>query len=165
MRRPLNIAVVIVGGLIGTWIGYWLGHAAGWSKNAEWPWSVGGGTGAMALAFGMAVLFIAAAAALVISIQGRGVRQALENGVPARATVVSIKPTGDRSTTADGMYRQVHCELEVRPRDEAPYDIRITQFLTEGYLQRLQPGAKVQVRYDPAQRTRVAIIEPAPRRE
>lgn len=165
MRRPLNIAVVIVGGLVGAWLGYWLGHAMGWSRGAEWPLSPGGGLGAMLLAFGMAVLFIAAAAALIVLIQGRGVRQALENGVPARATVVSIKQTGERSTTSDGTYRQVHCELEVRPRDGAPYSTRITQFLTEGYLQRLEPGARVQVRYDPAQRERVAIIEDAPRRQ
>ena len=165
MRRPLNIAVVIVGGLAGAWIGYWLGHAVGWSENAEWPWTFGGGRNAILLAFGMSVLFVAVAAAVIVLVQGRGVRQALEYGLPARARVLSVTKTGDKSATDDGEYYQVHCELEVRPRDGAPYSTHITQFLTEGYLQSLRPGVTVHVRYDPTRPARVAIIEPvAPRR-
>lgn len=165
MRRPLSIAVYVVSGAIGAWLGYWLGYAAGWSKNAEWPWSIGGGSGAILLAFGMSVLFITAAAAFFILGSGRKVRQALDFGLPARASVLSVEKTGDQTTTPDGKYDQVRCELEVRPRDETPYRAQITQFLTEGYLRGLQPGATVHVRYDPVQRSRVAIIEPASRRK
>ena len=166
MRRPLNIAVVIVSGIVGAWIGYWLGDAAGWSENAEWPWTFGGGRGAILLAFGMSVLFVIVASAFIVLFQGRGVRQALEFGLPARAKVLSIKKTGEKSATDDGEYEQVHCELEVRPRDGKPYRTRITQFLTVGYLRSLRPGAMVPVRYDPARRASVAIIEPAaPRRK
>lgn len=164
MRRPLNIAVVILSGVIGAWLGYRLGAAAGWGTNT-WPVSLQRDRGAVLVAFAMSVLFVAVAAVLVILIQGRGVRQALENGVPARATVLSIRKTGDRTTTADGTYDQVRCELEVKPRDGTPYRAHITQFLTEGYLQSLHPGERVQVRFDPAQRSRVAIIEPASRRK
>jgi hypothetical protein len=165
MRRLLIMVAYVFSGVIGAWIGYWVGHALGWSTNAEWPWSIGTGTGAILLAFGMSVLFIVAAAVLLTFSSGRRVRQALDFGLPARASVLSIEKTGDQSTTPDGKYDQVRCELEVRPRDGEPYRTRITQFLTEGYLQGLRPGDQVQVRYDPVRRTRVAIIEPAaPRR-
>jgi hypothetical protein len=159
------MAVYIVSGVVGAWAGYWIGHALGWSTNATWPWSFGGGTGAILLAFGMSVLFVVVAALLLAFLSGRNVRKALENGVPARASVLSIEKTGDKTTTPEGKYNQVRCELEVRPRDGERYRARITQFLTEGYLQGLEPGSMVHVRYDPAQRTHVAIIEHSPRRK
>ena len=109
MRKLLIMAVYIVSGVIGAWIGYWVGHALGWSTNAAWPWSIGTGRGAILLAFGMSVLFIVAAAVLLTFSSGRRVRQALDFGLPARASVLSIEKTGDQSTTPDGTYDQVRC--------------------------------------------------------
>lgn len=164
MRKALNLVVFMLSAVAGAWVGYWIGDALGWSKNAEFPWRFGGGTGAALLAFAMSVVFVGCAYVVLLYLPGRKVRQALENGVPARARVVSIETTGEQSATKDGTYDRVRCELEVRPRGEAPYRAQVLQFLTPGYVEGLGPDSVVQVRYDPSQRTRVAIIEPDLRR-
>jgi hypothetical protein len=47
---------MVVGGFVGANVGYWIGHLAGWSKNAEWPFQIGGGDGAIGLSIGMSIL-------------------------------------------------------------------------------------------------------------
>lgn len=56
MGNSARVLSMVLGGLIGGYLGYWLGHAAGWTTDAEWPFHVGGGTGAILLSIGMAVL-------------------------------------------------------------------------------------------------------------
>jgi hypothetical protein len=163
MRRPLNIVLVVIAGVVGGYLGYRLGVSAGWGTVGDWPWALGRARGSILLAFGLSVVFAVVAAVLIVYLQGRKVRQALDFGLPARATLVSIKRTGDKATTRDGTYDQVHCELDVKTRDGVTYRATITQFLTEAYLRTLEPGKTVHVRYDPAQRKSVAIIEPAGR--
>lgn len=46
---------MVLGGLIGGYAGYWLGHLAGWSEDADWPFKIGGGDGAILMSIGMAV--------------------------------------------------------------------------------------------------------------
>jgi MFS family permease len=164
MRKALNLVVFLLSAVVGAWVGYWIGDALGWTKNAEFPWRFGGGTGAILLAFAMSVVFVAFAYVVLLYLPGRKVRQALENGVPARGRVVSIETTGEQSATKDGTYDRVRCEIEVRPRGEEPYRAQVLQFLTPRYVQSLKPGVAIQVRYDPSQRSRVAIIEPDSRR-
>ncbi|MEZ5125816.1 MAG: DUF3592 domain-containing protein [Thermoleophilia bacterium] len=161
MRSVRKWVVLIASGVVGAWIGYWIGHAAGWSTNATWPWSIGGGKGAIAAAFFTSVVFITAASVLVVLLPGRRVRAVLEEGVPARATVVSLEKTGERSATPDGDYEQVRCDLDVRARDGARYRAQATQFLSVDYLRRLGEGSRVKVRYDASRRSSVAIVEPA----
>ena len=55
MRRAFRVPFMVLGGIIGGWGGYWIGHLAGWSIDAEWPWEIGGGTGAVLLSIGLAV--------------------------------------------------------------------------------------------------------------
>jgi hypothetical protein len=55
MHKAIRILLMVLGGIIGGWGGYWIGHLAGWSVDAEWPWEIGGGTGAVLLSIGMAV--------------------------------------------------------------------------------------------------------------
>ncbi len=55
MNRVARVLLMVLGGIIGGWGGYWIGHLAGWSVDAEWPWSFGGGTGAIVLSIGLAV--------------------------------------------------------------------------------------------------------------
>lgn len=47
---------MVVGGIAGGYVGYWLGHLAGWSRNAEWPFDIGGGAGAIALSMCLALV-------------------------------------------------------------------------------------------------------------
>lgn len=163
MRKTVNIVLVVLSGIVGAWIGYWVGHAAGWTENAVWPLTIGGGTGAILLSMSMSVLFVLIAAAFIFLVPGRGTRQALAAGAPAQATVLSIAETGALSTTTGEMRRQVSCELEVDLGDGAPYRARTTQFLNEAFEKSLQPGATVAVCIDPAQPRHVAIVEPGAR--
>jgi hypothetical protein len=55
MHKVVRVLLMVLGGLIGGWGGYWLGHLAGWSVDAQWPWQIGGGTGAVLLSIGLAV--------------------------------------------------------------------------------------------------------------
>ena len=55
MHKVVRVLLMVLGGLIGGWGGYWIGHLAGWSVDAEWPWQIGGGTGAVLLSIGLAV--------------------------------------------------------------------------------------------------------------
>jgi len=43
----VRVVVLVLGGVVGGYAGYWIGHLAGWSSNADWPWNIGGGTGAI----------------------------------------------------------------------------------------------------------------------
>jgi len=47
---------MVLGGIVGGYLGYWIGHLAGWSTDAEWPFKIGGGSGAIAISIGLAVL-------------------------------------------------------------------------------------------------------------
>ena len=161
MRRALNIVFIVFFGVVGGWTGYWIGHAAGWSQNADWPRTIGGGTGAILLSIGVSVLFVLLAASLVFFTPQRGLRTVLASGTVAAATVLSAEQTGAQSWRPSGTRRQVSCELEVHPSGGTPYRARATQFVTEAVEQTLQPGATVAIRYDPARPARVAIEGPA----
>jgi hypothetical protein len=57
--------LLVACGVLGAWVGYWVGHLAGWSERADWPWTVGGGTGAILLSIGTSVLFVILAGMLL----------------------------------------------------------------------------------------------------
>ena len=160
MIKVLNITVVVLCGVVGGWLGYWAGHALGWSENAEWPQSIGGGTGAILLSMGGAVLFVGLASLAVFFVPQRSVRRVLESGTTAQATVIRAAETGAVAWARAGGKRQVRCDLEVCPPDAPPYRARTTQFVSEVVESVLQPGAEVVVRYDPQHRSHVAIDEP-----
>ena len=65
MSKTWRVVITVICGIVGGWVGYWLGYAAGWSEDADWPWEIGGGTGAILLSMGMAVAFVAIVWALV----------------------------------------------------------------------------------------------------
>lgn len=56
MRQSWRVTWMVIGGIVGGWVGYWIGHLLGWSVNAEWPLRIGGGSGAILMSMGMAVL-------------------------------------------------------------------------------------------------------------
>jgi hypothetical protein len=59
MSKSYRVVWMVIGGIVGGYLGYWLGHAAGWSTDAEWPLKIGGGTGAIVLSIGLAVVGVA----------------------------------------------------------------------------------------------------------
>lgn len=55
MKQSVRVLWMVLGGIVGGWAGYWIGHLAGWSTDAEWPWHIGGGTGAILLSMAMSL--------------------------------------------------------------------------------------------------------------
>lgn len=74
-NRVVRVLAMVLGGLVGGYVGYWLGHLAGWSTDAEWPFRVGGGTGAILLSIGLAVLGVLVVHMLLTSGRSNARRQ------------------------------------------------------------------------------------------
>ena len=55
MHKAYRALWMVFGGIVGGSLGYWMGHLAGWSTDAEWPFRVGGGQGAIVLSIALAV--------------------------------------------------------------------------------------------------------------
>jgi hypothetical protein len=56
LSNTYRVLWMVLGGVVGGYFGYWIGHLAGWSTDADWPFKIGGGTGAIAMSIGLAVL-------------------------------------------------------------------------------------------------------------
>jgi len=56
MSKTSRVLWMVLGGIVGGYFGYWIGHLAGWSTDADWPFQIGGGQGAIAMSIGLAVL-------------------------------------------------------------------------------------------------------------
>jgi uncharacterized membrane protein YeaQ/YmgE (transglycosylase-associated protein family) len=74
MRKTLGVVFLVFCGVVGAWVGYWLGHLLGWSENAHWPGTIGGGAGAILLSIALSVLFVVVAGLLVVVLPRRSVR-------------------------------------------------------------------------------------------
>ena len=55
MGKVGSVLLMVLGGIVGGYAGYWIGHLAGWSTDADWPFEIGGGTGAIVMSIGLAV--------------------------------------------------------------------------------------------------------------
>ncbi len=81
-------------------------------------------------------------------------RQLLENGIAAPATITSVNQTG--------MYMnnnpQVRIDLEIAPPDGEVYPVVMHRFLQLVQIPQVQPGKVVDVRIDPENPKRVAIV-------
>lgn len=55
MSKSARVVWMVVAGLLGGYLGYWLGYLAGWATDADWPFTIGGGAGAIALSTVLAV--------------------------------------------------------------------------------------------------------------
>jgi hypothetical protein len=80
----------------------------------------------------------------------------LRDGTPAKARVVAIKPTG--SSYNDD--QEMRLELEVQPEGREPYRARVEAYLHPVHFPRYQPGAEVDVRFDPEKPSHVALVSP-----
>ena len=164
MSKAIRILFVVLCGIVGGWAGYWIGHLAGWSRNADWPSKIGGGQGAILLSIAVSVLGVALAVSWLTIPPQLTVRRLLRDGTPAPATVLEARQTGIQSRGLEGRRRQLCCQLEVHPPGGEPYRAQAIQFILEAEEAALQPGAAVDIRYDPARPARVAIVRPLVRR-
>lgn len=80
-------------------------------------------------------------------------RRILANGVSARATITALDQTG---TTINNQPK-CHIGLRVEPKDGDPFDAVATQLVLLTQIPQFQPGTVVTVRYDPADRRKVAL--------
>lgn len=84
-------------------------------------------------------------------------RRLLRVGVPAAAQVMSVQ-MGEMTVTT-GVHRnlQLVLHLQVQPPGRPPYPAQLTTMVSELQIPRLQPGAAVQVRIDPANPAKLAL--------
>jgi len=76
------------------------------------------------------------------------------NHLEADAVILEMRETG--LTVKE--YSEIELILEVRPKDEAPFQVRITQAVYRFNVQNYGPGAKLQVRYDPNNLNQFKIV-------
>ncbi len=88
-----------------------------------------------------------------------GDKATLQNGVPGSAVVMSISPTG---TVINDMYYVCNIGLRVQLPAQAPYDVMIKQSVPITAMARVNPGASIAVKADPADQTKVVIDWQAP---
>ncbi len=77
----------------------------------------------------------------------------LTTGVPAQARVLQLADTGVRLNDNP----QVKLVLEVQPLGQPAYQVEIASFVSMLKLAQIQPGNIVNVRYDPADPSKVAL--------
>lgn len=81
-------------------------------------------------------------------------RELIEKGTPAPATITAVNQTG--------MYMnnnpQVRIDLEIAPPEGETYTVVLHRFLQLVQIPRVQPGTVVEVRIDPENPKRVAIV-------
>lgn len=78
----------------------------------------------------------------------------LASGVPAKAQIMSVQQTG----TYVNNQPQAHIVLTVYPQGSGPYQAQLTKIVSLFEVSHYQVGAHVDVRYDPANPTQVAIV-------
>lgn len=87
-----------------------------------------------------------------------------ERGQPAQATVLEVWDT--RWTVNDNPL--VGLRLQVRPPGDVPFEVKTKAVISRLMVGQLRPGAVLEVRYDPRNHRRVAVVPgaevtPAPR--
>lgn len=158
MRAWIIVVLAIVAGIVGAWVGYWLGHAFGWTTDAAWPLQIGGGDRAILLSILLSILSVVAVGGWFVALPMRRERRLLASGRQAHATVLRVWRTGLSARDGRGKTRkQLGFELEVHPDGRSAYTVRATDMLDAASLDAFRPGVEVDVRYDPAHPTRVAV--------
>ena len=160
MKAWMIVVVLIVVGVVGAWAGYWIGHAVGWSTDAEFPLTIGGGDRAIALSILASVGSVMAAAGWLVARPLRRTQRLMAEGFPGHATVRRFWRTGLTTSSTDGRRHQVAFDLEMHPDDGADYPARALGMLDEAAEAALAPGGEVEVRYDPGHPRTMAVVGP-----
>jgi len=88
--------------------------------------------------------------------QEQHVANVLRSGTAAKARIDDIRPTGNEHNDQP----EVKLSLEVQPPGAAAYRASVVTHLSPVYLPRFQPGAVIDVRFDPKQPADVALVPP-----
>jgi hypothetical protein len=80
--------------------------------------------------------------------------QLIKQGLPAQATILRIWDTG--VTVNDNP--RVGFLLEVRPMERPAFQAEASMLVSRIAVAQYQPGALVEIRYDPSDSTKVAIV-------
>ncbi len=110
------------------------------------------------LGFTAAILLLAGFAVYRTFGAARATAQLAATGMPAQAVIVAVRDLGGSIRMGGQLPQQrLQIDLEVQPPNGAPYRTSATQLVSTLHFARLQPGATVQVRYDPSNPMRVAV--------
>jgi hypothetical protein len=157
MKAWVIVVIAVVAGIVGAWVGYWLGDALGWTTNAVWPLQIGGGDRAIVLSILLSFASVMSVVGWLVGQPLRRERRLLATGQKAHATILKVWRTGLSASGARGRRRQLGFELEVHSGLGTAYRVRTTDMLNVAGLDAFAPGVEVDVRYDPAHPTRVAV--------
>jgi hypothetical protein len=160
MEKTYRVLWMVLGGVVGGYFGYWLGHLAGWSTGADWPWRIGGGTGAILTSVGGALLGVLAVATLLGLPPYVRARRLRATGACASGSIVDRRDLGLELHARGFRGRQYGVVVDTRMPDGTQHRARATQWLTPAEAAALVPGARATVRYDPAHPDRVAVDLP-----
>lgn len=89
-------------------------------------------------------------------LRGQRNQRLLREGTRATATVRDIRPTGGSHNDDP----EITLKLEVAAGPNDHFEAEVVTFLSPVYLPRFQPGAVVDVYYDPKDRSQVALVSP-----
>ena len=160
MKAWMIVVVLIVVGVVGAWAGYWVGHAVGWTTDAVFPLTIGGGERAIGLSILVSFGSVVAAGGWLVARPIRRTRRLIAKGAPGHATVRRFWRTGLTASSTDGTRHQVAFDLEMHPDDGADYPARALGMLDEAAEAGLAPGGEVEVRYDPGHPRTMAVVGP-----
>ena len=163
MKAWMIVVVLVVIGIVGAWIGYWIGHALGWSTDAVFPLTIGGGDRAIGLSILVSFLSVVTGLWWFVARPLRRMSRLLEAGIPGHATIRRFWRTGLFTSSGRGAARhQVEFELEMHPDAGPDYASKASGLLTEADEAELKPGAEVVVRYDRSDPSSVVVVGPMP---
>ncbi len=77
----------------------------------------------------------------------------LKTGVAAKGVILGIEDTGNRYNDQP----QVILKVRVEPEGGETYETETKMIISPVYLPQFQPGARVNLKYDPAERTKIAV--------
>lgn len=85
--------------------------------------------------------------------------QLLQTGAPAQGRIVSVRDLGGSIQIGGQLPQQrLQIDLDVLPASGQMYRVSITQLVSMLHMARLAPGSTVEVRYDPANPMRAAVV-------
>lgn len=85
--------------------------------------------------------------------------QLLATGQPAQARILAVRDMGASIQMGGQLPQQkLQIDLEVTPGGQPPYRASTTQLVSMMHIGRLQTGAVIEVRYDPMNPMRLALV-------
>jgi hypothetical protein len=118
----------------------------------------------LVVSLGVTVLILALVALAFVPFVRRTLRQRsvnkelLATGVTAPATLISMQQTGMKTTVGVNESWQVNLLLQVQPADGSAFQAQVPHMVSVLEIPQYQPGATLIVRFDPNDRTKVAVL-------